>query len=134
DTVNLASRLEGANKAYGCRCLVAEATAKMCAGAFEMREIDQVVVVGQSQPQTVYEVMARKGELTPAQLELRNRYIEGLSAYRALRFDEARRAFSAARDAVPDDGPSMAMLARLDDFAQTPPPAGWGGAWHLENK
>jgi class 3 adenylate cyclase len=134
DTVNLASRLEGANKTYGCRCLVAEATAKMCAGEFEMREIDRLVVVGQSQPQTVFEIMGKKGELSPAQVELRTRYLEGLAAYRARRLDEARIAFSAALAAAPGDGPSTALLARLDGFAQVPPPAGWDGAWHLESK
>ena len=53
DTVNLASRLEGANKVYGSRCLISEGTAKMCAAELELREIDRLVVVGQSQPQTV---------------------------------------------------------------------------------
>jgi len=134
DTVNLASRLEGANKTYGCRCLVSQATAKMCAGEFEMREIDRLVVVGQSQPQAVFEIMGRKGELTPAQVELRSRFDDGLAAYRARRFDDARNAFAAALEAVPDDGPSTALLARVDGFAQTPPPADWDGAWHLESK
>jgi adenylate cyclase len=134
DTVNLASRLEGANKTYGSRCLVSDATAKLCAGEFEMREIDRLVVVGQSQPQTVFEIMGRKSELRPAQVDLRARYIEGLAAYRARRFDEARKAFSAALEAVPGDGPATALLARLGGFAQMPPPAGWDGAWHLESK
>jgi class 3 adenylate cyclase len=134
DTVNLASRLEGANKAYGCGCLISEATAKMCGGDFELREIDRLVVVGQSQPQTVFEIMGKKGELTPAQIEMRTRYGEGLTAFRARRFDEARIAFSAALQSVPDDGPTTALLARLDGFATAPPPAGWDGAWHLESK
>jgi len=134
DTVNLASRLEGANKVYGCRCLVAEGTAKMCGDAFELREIDRLVVVGQSQPQTVFEIIGRKGELTGQQSELRVRYHEGLSAYRARRFDDARKAFAGALQTVPGDGPSRALLARLDGFEQSPPPAEWDGAWHLDSK
>ena len=134
DTVNLASRLEGANKVYGCRCLISEGTAKMCVAEIELREIDRLVVVGQSQPQTVFEIMGRKGALASAQTALRTHYAEGLAAYRAQRWHEARKAFSAALEAAPGDGPSTAFIARLGEFAQNPPPADWDGAWHLESK
>ena len=105
DTVNLASRLEGANKIYGTRSLVSESTVAAAGDAIETREIDRLVVVGQTHPQGVYEIMGRKGELTPQQLLLRVRYSEGLAAYRARRWDEARSAFDAALEAVPGDGP-----------------------------
>jgi class 3 adenylate cyclase len=134
DTVNLASRLEGVNKFYGCRCLVSEATTAACADTVELREIDRLVVVGQSQPQTVFEIMARKGELTSEQMLLRERYTEGLAAYRERRWDDAARAFAAALEAVPGDGPAMAMMARVDAYRPSPPPPEWDGAWHLERK
>jgi adenylate cyclase len=134
DTVNLASRLEGANKEYGGRILVSEATITSAAGAIEVREIDRLVTLGQTRPQAVYEIMARKGELTAAQIELRDRYAEGLAAYRAQRWDEARRAFEAALKTVPGDGPSLTFIKRLEFFARTPPSDGWDGAWHLERK
>jgi adenylate cyclase len=53
DTVNLASRLEGANKEYGGRILVSEATIAGAAGAIEAREIDRLVTLGQTRPQPV---------------------------------------------------------------------------------
>jgi adenylate cyclase len=134
DTVNLASRLEGANKEYGGRILVSEATIASATGAIEAREIDRVVTLGQSRPQAVYEIMARSGELTPAQSELRDRYAEGLAAYRARRWDEARRAFEAALKTVPGDGPALTFIKRLEFFARNPPSDGWDGAWHLERK
>jgi class 3 adenylate cyclase len=134
DTVNLASRLEGANKAYDCRCLVSAATAKMCEAEIEFREIDRLVVVGQSQPQRVYEILARKGELTPALAALQQAYAEGLAAYRARRWDEARAAFARGLEAVPGDGPAKALIARIDAFAQNPPAEDWDGAWYLEHK
>src|ERR1019366_1006529 len=117
-------RLEGANKVYGGRILVSEATVVCAAAAIEGREIDRVVTLGQTRPQAV---MARKGELTPAQIELRNRFSEGLAAYRAQRWDDARRGFTAALEAVPDDGPSITFLKRLDSMAVTPPGEGWDG-------
>jgi class 3 adenylate cyclase len=134
DTVNLASRLETANKAYSSRCLISEATANLCAADFELREIDRVVVVGQSQPQTVYEVMGRKDTLAPQQTLACTRYAAGLAAYRARRWDEARAAFAAAIEAAPDDGPSIALLARVADLRRDPPPENWDGSWRMESK
>src|SRR6201995_5424590 len=78
DTVNLASRLEGANKVYGTHCLISEATANICAAEFDLREIDRVVVTGQSHPQTVYEVMGPKDALTAQQKLACERYAAGL--------------------------------------------------------
>jgi adenylate cyclase len=134
DTVNLASRLEGANKVYGSRSLISEATAASCAAVVELREIDRLVVVGQTQPQTVFEIMGKSGELMPAQTELRQHYADGLAAYRERRWDDAERAFATALDIVPDDGPSMAFKARVEGFRQNPPAADWNGAWQLEHK
>jgi class 3 adenylate cyclase len=134
DTVNLASRLEGANKEYGGRILVSEATATGASAAIEAREIDRLVTLGQTRPQAVFEIMGLKGELTAAQIELRARFAEGLAAYRAQRWDEARRAFEAALAASPDDGPSMTFIKRIETLAVSPPRDGWDGAWHLERK
>ncbi|TKT72380.1 HAMP domain-containing protein [Afipia massiliensis] len=134
DTVNLASRLEGANKAYGSRVLVSEATVAGAAADIETREIDRIVMVGQTEPQAVFEIMGRKGTLTASQIALRDHYSDGLAAYRARRWDDARRAFAAALDSVPDDGPSLTLIKRLDGFASTPPGDDWDGVWRLEQK
>jgi adenylate cyclase len=134
DTVNLASRLEGANKEYDGRILVSEATIAGASGVVEAREIDRLVTLGQTQPQSVFEIMGLKGELTAAQVELRTRFSEGLAAYRAQRWQEARRAFEAALLAMPGDGPSMTFIKRIEKLAEATPGEGWDGAWHLERK
>jgi adenylate cyclase len=134
DTVNLASRLEGANKVYGGRVLVSAATVAGADEAIETREIDRVVLLGQTQQQAIFEIMGRKGKLTPVQVELRTHYSEGLAAYRARHWDEARRAFAAALESVPNDGPSMTFIKRIDGLATNPPGDGWDGSWHLEQK
>src|SRR5579871_1849285 len=134
DTVNLASRLEAANKEYGTRSLVSEATIAAAGDAIEAREIDRIVVLGQTQPQAVFEVLGEPGTLSTNQIALRDRYAEGLAAYRAGRFDDARNAFNAALEAVPDDGPSLTMLGRIEKLKGAPPPAGWDGVWRMDHK
>jgi class 3 adenylate cyclase len=134
ETVNLASRLEGANKVYGGRILTTEATVRAAGDALEVREIDRVVLVGQSHPQPVYEIMGRGGALTPGQRELRDRYGAGLAAYRNRRWEEARAAFTAALSAIPDDGPTLTMLKRVDTLAAAAPADDWDGAWRLDQK
>lgn len=134
DAVNLASRLEGANKTYGTTSLVAEPTIKTAGDAVEVREIDRVVVVGQTSAEAVFEIMGRKDELDDKQLRLREHYADGLAAYRTRRWDDARRAFDAALEAAPGDGPSMALAQRVAQFRAHPPAADWDGAWRLDQK
>lgn len=134
DTVNLASRLEGANKIYGCRILVSEPTADGAGDAVETREIDRIVVRRQSRPNAVLEIMGRKGALTEAQYDLRDRFGGRVSVYRARRWDESRRAFEAALLVVPDDGPSGAFISQLDPLAENPPDASWDACWRLDHK
>jgi class 3 adenylate cyclase len=134
DTVNLASRLEGTNKVYGTRILVSAATVAGAAAAIEAREIDRVTLLGQTEPQEVFEIMARKGELTSAQIALRSYFSEGLAAYRARQWDEARTAFVAALGSAPDDRPSMVFIDRIDNLMASPPAEGWDGSWQINQK
>jgi class 3 adenylate cyclase len=134
DAVNLASRLENANKFYGSHSLASEATIVAAGDAVESREVDRVAVVGQTRPEAVFEIIGRAGELTEEQLELLARYAEGLAAYRGRRWDDARQAFQAALEAVPGDGPSRTMAQRVEYFQANPPAADWDGAWRLDQK
>ena len=134
DTVNLAARLEAANKLYGSRSLIAEATVAKTDDTIQFREIDRLMAAGQTQPQAVFELLGRKDELTPKQDLLRTRYADGLLAYRAQRWEQARAAFRAVLEAVPTDGLSSTLLSRIDHLQEHPPGADWDGAWRLENK
>ena len=134
DTVNLASRLEAANKLYGTRILISQATAAALDGSLELREIDLLTVVGQSKPQAVFEVMGKSGELMCQQELLRTRYAEGLAAYRACRWHDARSCFDAALKVSPFDGPSRTFLERIDVLKSRPPQNDWDGSWQMEHK
>jgi adenylate cyclase len=65
---------------------------------------------------------------------LRDRYSEGLSAYRAQRWEEARKALAAALEAVAADGPSVTLLKRIDEFQRKAPASDWDGSWRMDYK
>jgi class 3 adenylate cyclase len=132
DVVNLASRLEGANKLYGTRNLVSDRTIAAAGGAVEVREIDRVVVAGHSHSEVIFEILGRTGELTPQQMSLRDRYLEGLAAYRERRWDDALHALSASLEAMPADGPATALFKRVETLIANPPSLDWDGSWHIE--
>jgi class 3 adenylate cyclase len=134
DTVNLASRLEMANKIYGSRSLVSEATIAAAGVAIESREIDRLVVLGQTVAQTVFEIMGGRDKITDQQISLRARYSEGLAAYRTRDWERAAAAFRAALETDPDDGPSLIMAARVESYRENPPADDWDGSWHLDHK
>jgi class 3 adenylate cyclase len=132
DVVNLASRLEGVNKTYGTRNLVSERTIAAAGAALEVREIDRVVVAGHTHSEIIFEILGRKGELTPQQFISRDKYLEGLAAYREQRWDEALRALNESLGAIPDDGPSLALFKRVESLKANPPSRDWDGAWHID--
>jgi len=132
DVVNLASRLEGANKVYGTRNLVSERTIAAAGDSVEVREIDRVVVAGHTHSEVVFEILGRKDELTPHQKSSRDKYREGLAAYRERRWDDALSALNATIELMPNDGPSMALIKRIDGLKANPPSPNWDGSWHLE--
>ena len=134
DTVNLASRLEGANKTYGSHILINEQAAGMAGNTLELREIDSIIVVGKTEPQRVFEVLGRKGQVPAAQLERRDSFIAGLAAYRRRKWDDAKAAFGhCLADGAPD-APATVFLERLERLASNPPDEGWNGVWSLATK
>ena len=64
DTVNLASRLEMANKMYGSHSLVSEATIAAAGTAIEAREIDQLVASVRLSPRRCLRSSGGKASLT----------------------------------------------------------------------
>jgi hypothetical protein len=62
--------------------LIGEATNRLAADAMETREIDSVLVVGKTEPQRIFELLGRKGDVARDLLALRDAYAEALDAYR----------------------------------------------------
>jgi class 3 adenylate cyclase/CHASE2 domain-containing sensor protein len=122
DAVNLASRLEGANKYVGTSILVSEMTVAATGQAFAWREIDAIRVKGRVQPVSVYEPLALAGRETTGQAACRLAYAEGLAAWRARAFAQAADCF--ARCAAIDP-PARLFEQRARASVEQPPGPDW---------
>jgi adenylate cyclase len=134
DTVNLASRLESANKIYGTQTLITEETAKLLNINIITREIDTIVVPGKNEAKKVFEIMGMQGGLSNSMVDLREKFADGLAAYSERNWDKAREAFNHCLEISPDDGPSLTYVKRLDQFLINPPEKSWNGAWVITQK
>jgi adenylate cyclase len=134
DTVNLASRLEAANKHYGTRILITEATYRLAQDEIEVREIDCICVFGKSEQVHIYELLGRKGEVDAQLLALRTAFEQGLAAYRRCEWLEARRSFSACLTIDAADAATKVFLERIAAFEQHPPADSWTGMWSFDAK
>jgi class 3 adenylate cyclase len=126
DRVNLASRLEGANKIYGTWSLVTDSVARVAARAFLLREIDLVAVKGMRQPVRIHELLAPKAKAGARAVELVRVFAQGLAAYRAQRWDAAGKAFTLLVENYKDPA-SRLFLARIRQFSSRPPTKDWNG-------
>jgi class 3 adenylate cyclase len=134
DTVNLASRLEQANKFYGTSILVSESTRTLAGEGLAFREIDSLRVAGKLEPVRVFELMGVSSEMNEAGQQLVQGYEAGLARYRARDWEAAEAAFLACLDIAATDRPSDVMLQRIAAFRQTPPAADWDGVWIAATK
>jgi adenylate cyclase len=122
DTVNLASRLEGANKFYGTSILASEPVRQAAGDRFVWREVDLVRVVGRERPVRLF---------TPGPAPAPAGFAEALAAYRAGAFEAALAGFEAL---AADDSIAAAFAARLSDWKAGGPAPGWDGITNLESK
>jgi adenylate cyclase len=131
DTVNLASRLEGANKYFGTTIMASDMTVKQSGGAYTWRELDTVRVQGRDEPIRVYEPLAEMNKETQEQGLRAATYAEGLARWRARDFAKAAELFEGAAG---DDPPCRFFAKRARALAANAPPADWTPVNTLEGK
>ena len=131
DTVNLAARLEGANKTYGSLLMIGEETARRLGDGFVLRRLDRLVVKGRTQPVKVYEVVGRRAEVGDNRLSGVRAFHAALALYDRRRFADAIAAFQ--RLAGDDEAAAM-YVERCRHYLAEPPPANWDRAFVATTK
>ena len=136
DAVNVASRLEGANKSYGTQILIGEATERLAHGAIVTREIDSIAVYGREEGVAVHELIGLADQVDVAQ-EVSGwiaSYERGLAKYRAREFEGAIADFDAVLDARPDDRPASIIRERCFHLRQAGSDPTWRPVVALNTK
>ncbi|MBI2295764.1 MAG: GAF domain-containing protein [Betaproteobacteria bacterium] len=135
DRVNLAVRLENANKYYGTSVLICQPTAARLKRAVRLRDLDLIRVRGIHAPVSIYEVLDHHTDESFPRLDVvLPAFAEGMSHYRRRSWSRAAAFFSEALSAHPGDRPSRLYLERCEIYSTEPPPSDWDGVWAVQTK
>lgn len=135
DSVNLAARLESANKIYGTSIIISEETFSHVHKNFWCRELDSIRVKGKTKPVRIYELIGRKSEeIDPVRAKSLEYFLKGLEIYRKRDWIHAYDLFQKALTLNPYDGPSREFIRRCKLFIEFPRPANWDGVFDMTEK
>ncbi|MEW6521685.1 MAG: adenylate/guanylate cyclase domain-containing protein [Thermodesulfobacteriota bacterium] len=132
DNVNLASRLEGLTKVYGCPILISEATREAAGPGFFCRFIDRVRVKGRKLPVNIYEPLCEGEPAEEVQREAAS-FEQAVSAYQQQDFVAARQMMSEL-SGQHDSKLYRLYLERIEVFLASPPPPDWDGVFVFTSK
>jgi adenylate cyclase len=133
DAVNLASRLEGANKYYGTRIIIGPNTYDQVREQVVARQLDLVRVKGKLEPVRIFELLGL-GPASAADAAFLEAFGWGYGAWLAQRWDEAMAHFREADRLRGGDECSQLYLARCERMRREPPGPDWDGAYTMESK
>ena len=134
DAVNLASRIEGLNKAFGTRALASGETILATDGRFVTRPLGLVRVVGRHEPVALHELITTRDQAERADAGLLDAFAAAKRDFEAGLFERAAAGFKAALDrSGGKDGPSSYFLHAAETMAKAPP-ASWDGVVVMESK
>ncbi len=124
DAVNLAARLEGANKAFGTGILLSAATAAQLPSSVALRALDDVVVKGKTEPVRVF---------TPCDdAAVRDASLAALDAFHARDWDGASGYLAQVLARVPGDAAALRLQQRVAEARALPVGSDWSPAVALD--
>jgi adenylate cyclase/guanylate cyclase len=131
DAVNVASRLEGANKYYGTTIIASDTTVALAGDAFAWRELDTVRVKGRAQAIRIFELHGLASEITPAEQTVVANYAAGLAHWRAGALQLAADCFAGSAGA---DRPSALFAERAKKAVADGATPDWDPVRSLQEK
>lgn len=134
DNVNLASRLEGANKEYNSAIMISESTYEAAKEFVLVRELDSIKVKGKTKPTKVFELIGMADdEMAKQKLNSLADYCAALELYKQKKFVEASACFEKCFSAQ-QDFTSKVYLERCKAYIENPPDEDWDGVFVMKTK
>jgi adenylate cyclase len=129
DAANLASRLEGANKAFGTFIMISETTMTALRGQVPCRKLASLRVVGKDEVVPVYEPLDPKD---PSAVGVRESFERALELYEKGKLIEAEAAFRE----IPSDPVTTKYLYRIEKEKALGGSSNsdWSPVWNLSEK
>jgi adenylate cyclase len=135
DSVNLAARLEPANKDYDTLIMIGANTYEMAKDEIYARQLDLMIVKGKTEPIKVYELMGMKDEdFSDNNKSLIEHFNTGYALYLNRQWQDAINSFEKALNIIPNDGPSKLYVERCLAYAENEPDASWSGVYTKTSK
>lgn len=133
DNVNLAARLESANKFYATTIMISENTHGVVSDKFAIRRLDRIRVKGKDKPIDIFELIAETGHLAQGANAFIDEFHQAIEYYRNGNFAEAQKRFQEIAAKAPADGPTKTYLERIKKLMKNPP-ENWDGTWTFADK
>jgi len=133
DTVNLASRLEGANKEYFTKLLISESVYTKIKEKFICREIDLLTVKGKTEHIRIYEILQKAADSSKTLVSLKTNFESALKLYRNQKWENALKGFQEIYNDT-EDKTSRVFIDRIKLFMHHAPPENWDGVFALNVK
>ena len=143
DNVNLAARLEGANKQYGTNILISEPVHEKLGANFIRRPVDIVAFKGKAEGIKIYQLIgiddhAYLRSISEKYRDYLAQYNEAYEAYAQRDWKVAKKLFSNLRAAASkinlEDKLIEIYVDRAEEFIKNPPEKNWDGIIHLKEK
>jgi len=134
DVVNLAARLEPANKVFGTRIMISGAARDAVQEDYEFRYLADLQVKGKKKTVPAYEIICRRGELDEAGRTYVEAFEAGVALYKQRQWDECIVHFARLLSKRFDDLGASRYIDACQEFKQFPPNDNWNGALELKEK
>ncbi|UCF96956.1 MAG: hypothetical protein JSV89_17530 [Spirochaetaceae bacterium] len=121
DSVNLTSRLEGANKLYGTHVIISESTYRYVADKFLIRPLDIVTVRGRKEPVKIYDLVADLSEsVSPKATGFCKYFTIAFDLYLEKKWNQALKVLLQLKRQFPNDTSIAHFIKRCLDFRSRP--------------